>query len=60
MAKTKKLDPFCISMLLNGRKLSNCIIYSDVSDNIMPSSIAKTSGLTLTKNYGKCYSMDGK
>ena len=26
----------------------------------MPSSIAKSLGLTLTTNYGKCYAMDGK
>ena len=47
-------------MLLKGRKLINCIINSSVFDNIIPYSIAKVLGLTLTKNYGKCYSTDEK
>lgn len=55
-----KPNPFYVSLLLNGHKLSNYIIDLGASDNIMPSSIAKTLGLTLTKSFGRCYSKDGK
>ena len=56
----RKPNPFYISLLLNGRRLNNCIIDSGASDNIMPAPVAKALGLTLTKNFGKCYAMDGK
>lgn len=55
-----KPEPFYISLLLNGQKLSNCIIDSGASNNIMPSPMAKSLGLTLTKMFGRCFSMDGK
>ncbi|GLJ13010.1 hypothetical protein SUGI_0203320 [Cryptomeria japonica] len=55
-----KPKPFYISLLLNGQKLSNCIIDLGVSDNIMPSSVSRSLGLTLTKTFGRCYLMDGK
>lgn len=56
----KKPNPFYISFLLNGQKLSNCIIDSGASDNIMPQPVAKALGLELTKKFGCCYAMDGK
>lgn len=56
----KKPNPFYISLLLNGQKLSNCIIDSGASDNIMPQSVAKALGLELTRTFGCCYAMDGK
>lgn len=56
----KKPNPFYISLLLNGQRLSNCIIDSEASDNIMPQPVAKALGLELTKTFGCCYAMDGK
>jgi hypothetical protein len=56
----KNPNPFYISLLLNGQKLSNCIINSGASDNIMPQPVAKALGLELTKTFGCFYSMDGK
>jgi hypothetical protein len=56
----KKIDPFYISLFINGNKLSNCIIDSRASDNVMSSSIAKALGILLTKTFSHCYSMDAK
>ena len=56
----KKLDPFYVSLFLHGFKLSNCIIDSGASNNIMPNAVAKALDLPLTKTFGKCYSMDSK
>jgi hypothetical protein len=56
----QKLDPVYISLYINRRKLSNCIIDIGASDNVMPFPIAKALGLTLTKVHGRCYSMDAK
>lgn len=49
-----------MSLFINGHKLNNCIIDSGASENIMPSSVAKSLGLSLTKTFGRCYSMDSK
>lgn len=55
-----KPEPFYISLFINGHKLNNCIIESSALDNIMPSAVAKALGLSLTKTFGRCYSMDSK
>lgn len=55
-----KPEPFYVSLYFNGHKLSNCIIDFGASDNVMPSTVAEALGLTLTKTFGKCYSMDSK
>lgn len=49
-----------MSLLLNSRKLSNCIIDLGASKNIKSISVAKSLGITLTKTFGRCYSMDAK
>lgn len=56
----QKLEPFYVSLFINGWKLSNCIIDSGASDNVMPYIVAKALGLTLTKSNGRCYAMDAK
>ena len=56
----QKPDPFYISLYINGYKLSNCIIDSRASDNVMPYFVSKALGLNLTKVHGRCYSMDVK
>lgn len=56
----KNPNLFYISLLLNGQKLSNCIIDFGASDNTMPKPVEKSLDLELTKTFGCCYSMDGK
>ena len=56
----KNPDPFYISLYINGCKLSNCIIDSSASDNVIPYSVDKALGLNLSKVNGRCYSMDAK
>lgn len=55
-----KPDPFYVSLFVNGHRLNNCIIDFGASDNIMSSIAAKALGLSLTKTFGRCYSMDSK
>lgn len=56
----EKIEPFYISLLINGFKLSNCVIDSGASDNVMPTEVANALSLTLTKIFGRCFSMDNK
>lgn len=56
----EKMEPFYISLLINGYKLSNYVIDFGASDNVMPSKVANAFGLTLTKIFGRCFSMDNK
>lgn len=56
----QKPEPFYVSLFINGYKLNNYIIDLGASNNIMPSTVAKALGLTLTKTFGKCFSMDSK
>lgn len=56
----RKIDPFYISLLINGFKLSNYVIDSKAPDNVMPLKVANALDLTLTKTFGHCYSMENK
>ena len=56
----EKIEPFFVSFLINGCKLSNCIIDSGASDNVMPEKVAHALGLTCTRTFGSCYSMETK
>ena len=47
-------------MFIHGHRLSNCIIDSRASSNIMPTILAKTLDLLLTKMFDKFYAMDSK
>ncbi|KAH9315761.1 hypothetical protein KI387_024388, partial [Taxus chinensis] len=38
--------------------LSNCILDSGASDNVVPAKVADALGLTLTKTIKRCYSME--
>lgn len=59
-SRVEKIEPFYISLLINGYKLSNYVIDSGASNNVMPSKVANSLGLTLTKTFGRCFSMDNK
>ncbi|KAH9296740.1 hypothetical protein KI387_044768, partial [Taxus chinensis] len=43
-----------------GHKLSNCVIDSGASDNVIPTKVAHALGLTLTRAFGSCYSMESR
>lgn len=55
-----RIEPCYISLLINGYKLSNNVIDSEASNNVMPTKVANALGLTLTKTFGKCFSMENK
>ena len=55
-----KPDPFYVSLYIAGCKLSNCIIDSSASDNVMPSKVAHALGLSLNKPSRKVYPMEAK
>ena len=55
-----RIDPFFISLLVNGFKLSNCVIDSGASDNVMPAKVATALGLEMTKTFSRCFSMENK
>lgn len=57
---SNKPDPFYISLYIAGCKLSNYIIDSGSSDNVMPSKVAHALGLSLNKPTGKVFSMESK
>ena len=57
---SQKTDPFYISLFINRNRLSNYIIDSGASNNVMFSFVSKALGLPLTKTFGRCYSMDAK
>ena len=51
----QKIDPFYISLFINGNRFSFWIIDLGAFDNVMPTSVAKELGLPLTKTFGRCY-----
>lgn len=57
---SKHIDPFFISLLVNGFKLSNYVIDSGAFNNVMPAKVAIALGLDLTKTFSCCFSMDNK
>lgn len=57
---SNKPDPFYISLYIASCKLSNCIIDSSASDNVMPSKVAHALGLSLNKPNIKVFSMESK
>ncbi|KAH9310211.1 hypothetical protein KI387_038122 [Taxus chinensis] len=50
---SERIEPFYVSLLINGYKLSNCILDFGASDNVMPAKLADALGLTLTKTIGR-------
>ena len=52
-----KLEPFYVSLYIDGYKLSNCINDFGASNNHMPSKVAHALGPSLNKPSRKVYSM---
>jgi len=53
-----KLEPFNVSLYIVGYKLSNCVIDSRSSENVMPTQVAKALGLSYMSSLGKSFSVD--
>lgn len=49
----RNIEPLYLSLLINGFKLSNCVIDLGASNNVMPAKVANSLGLTLKKSFGK-------
>lgn len=60
VASFGNIESFYLSLLINSFKLSNCIIDSGASNNVIPAKVTHALGLTLTKYYGWFYSMETK
>ena len=56
----RKIEPLYLSLLINAFKLGNCIIYFGASDNVTPTKVIIALGLTFTKSFDNCYSLENK
>lgn len=54
------VNPFFLSLIIDGKLLRNCMIDSRASNNIMPIKIMEEMGLKVDSTYGKCYTMDSR
>ena len=52
------VEPFFLSILVNGKTLKNCMIDSGASSTIMPFEIMKELGLKVDTTQGRCCAMD--
>ncbi|KAH9323744.1 hypothetical protein KI387_018383, partial [Taxus chinensis] len=59
-SKIDKVEPFYLSLLMNGFELNNYIIDSGASDNVMPLKVANALSMKLTRVNRACYSMESK
>lgn len=52
------IDPFYVTLIVDGKLLNNCMIDLGASSNIMQIEIMKKMGLKINCAYGKCYVID--
>ena len=52
------VEPFFLSILVNGKTLKNCMIDSGASSTVMPFEIMKKLGLKVDTTQGRCCAMD--
>lgn len=55
-----QVDPFYMTLLINGKYANNCMIDSGDSINIMPIGVMRDLGLKVDFNYGKFYAMENR
>jgi len=55
-----QVEPFYVSLVINGKVIRNCMLDSGASTNIMPLAIMQQAGLKIDKACGKCYAMDAR
>lgn len=51
------VDPFFLSLIVNGKLLRNCMIDSGASNTIMPIEIMRSLGLKVDSPHGRCQAM---
>ena len=52
------VEPFFLSILVNGKTLKNCMIDSGASSTVMPFEIMRKLGLKVDTTQGRCCAMD--
>ena len=52
------VEPFFLSILVNGKTLKNCMIDFGASNIVMPFEIMKKLGLKVDTTQGRCCAMD--
>ena len=52
------VEPFFLSILINGKTLKNCMIDSGGSNIVMHYEVMKQLGLKVDTTQGRCYAMD--
>ena len=52
------VEPFFLSILVNGKTLKNYMIDSSASSTVMPFEIMKELGLKVDTTQGRCCAMD--
>lgn len=57
-ASLENIDPFFLSVLVNGMKLRNCMIDSGASNTVMSLKIMESLGLKVDTVQGRCCAMD--
>jgi len=55
-----QVEPFYVSLVINGKVIRNCMLDSRASTNIMPLAIMQQAGLKIDKACGKCYAMGAR
>ncbi|HEX4852156.1 MAG TPA: reverse transcriptase-like protein, partial [Puia sp.] len=55
-----QVEPFYVSLVINGKIIRNCMLDSGASTNVMPLAIMQQAGLKIDKACGKCYAMDAR
>lgn len=54
----ENIDPFFLSLIINGKTLKNFMIDSGALDTVMPFKIMESLSLKVDTNQGKCRAMD--
>lgn len=54
----ENIDPFFLSLIINGKTLKNCMIYLGASTTVIPFMIIEALGLKLDTKEGRCRAMD--
>ncbi|GLJ49503.1 hypothetical protein SUGI_1048970 [Cryptomeria japonica] len=55
-----QVDPFYLTLVVNNKKVKNCMIDSGAAINVMPVGVMKELGLEVDTTFGKCYAMDNR
>lgn len=60
VAYIENIDPFFLSLIINGKILKNCMIDLGASNIFMPFRIMEALGLKVDTKNGRCREMDAK